>query len=195
MQHTCNIGWCQLLLPLIDSGPFCQLLHLSIFDMVQLEVLWSGWLFQEWLCHENVVQLGIPICRTAVPWWTWWSAILAVKFHIPWFQALLWLHVDSIQKRILRALNEIFKSQNGKFQDYVRHSWSFCQNFIIFYYTNKYIVLKPTFLYTSEWSKLSCVRQLQHTNTSTMVLPMTISCSFQLSFLNQSTLSCQVFMA
>jgi hypothetical protein len=31
----------------------------------------------------------------------------------------------------------------GKFQDYVRHSWSFSQNFIIFYYTNKYIVLKP----------------------------------------------------
>jgi hypothetical protein len=54
----------------------------------------------------------------------------------------------------------------GKFQDYVRHSWSFCQIFIIFYYTNKYIVLKPTFLYTSEWSKLSCACQLQHTNTS-----------------------------
>jgi hypothetical protein len=42
---------------------------------------------------------------------------------------------------------------------------------------------------------LSHMHQLQHTNTLTMVLPMMISCNFQLSFHNQSTLSCQVFMA
>jgi hypothetical protein len=46
------------------------------------------------------VQLDVLICRTAAPWWTWWSAVLAVEFHIPWFQALSWLHVDSIQKHI-----------------------------------------------------------------------------------------------
>jgi hypothetical protein len=45
--------------------------------------------------RNHVVQLGVTICRTAVLWWTWWSAVLAVEFHIPWFQALLWLHVDS----------------------------------------------------------------------------------------------------
>jgi hypothetical protein len=54
-----------------------------------------------------VVQLGVPVCRTAAPWWTWRSAILAVEFHIPWFQAFLWIHVDSVQKRILRVYNQI----------------------------------------------------------------------------------------
>jgi hypothetical protein len=44
------------------------------------------------------VQMGVPICRSEAPWWTWGSANLEVKFHIPWFQALVWLHVDSIQK-------------------------------------------------------------------------------------------------
>jgi hypothetical protein len=71
----------------------------------------------------------------------------------------------------------------------------FAKNFIIYDYTNKHMVIKPSFPYTSEWSKLSRACQLQHTNTSTMVLPMMISRNFQLSFHNQSTLSCQVFTA
>jgi hypothetical protein len=54
MQHACNIGWCQLLLPFVNGGPFHQFLHLSTFNMVQWEVLWSGWLFGEWWHHEKL---------------------------------------------------------------------------------------------------------------------------------------------
>jgi hypothetical protein len=39
------------------------------------------------------------------------------------------------------------------------------------------------------------MRQLKHTNTLTMVLLMMILFNFQLSFHNQSTISCQLFMA
>jgi hypothetical protein len=46
--------------------------------------------------RNHVVQLGVPICRSAALWWTHWSAILVVEFHIPWFQALLWLHVAGL---------------------------------------------------------------------------------------------------
>jgi uncharacterized protein (DUF2236 family) len=69
--------------------------------------------------RNNVVQLGgVPICRTAAPRWTRWSAVLAIEFHIPWFQALLWLHVDYIQKRILRVYNQIYRRnmRNKKFK-------------------------------------------------------------------------------
>ncbi len=59
--------------------------------------------------RNNVVQLGVLICRTAVLWWTHWSAILAVKFHIPWSHALLWLYMDSIQKHVLMVYNQILR--------------------------------------------------------------------------------------
>jgi hypothetical protein len=49
-----------------------------------------SWVFQfaEPHCRDGLDDL---LFSTALMWWTWWSAILAVKFHIPWFQALLWL--------------------------------------------------------------------------------------------------------
>ncbi len=62
----------------------------------------ADWLGSDGDMRNYVVQLGVPICRTAALWWTWWSVIFKVEFHIPWCQALLWLHVDSVQKHIVR---------------------------------------------------------------------------------------------
>jgi hypothetical protein len=55
MQHICNVGWCQLLLPFIDGGPFCQFFtyqHLIQSSGRHCEA--SGWLFGEWWCHEKL---------------------------------------------------------------------------------------------------------------------------------------------
>jgi hypothetical protein len=35
MWHACDIGWCQLLPPFINGGPFCHFLHLSTFVTVR----------------------------------------------------------------------------------------------------------------------------------------------------------------
>jgi hypothetical protein len=86
----------------------------NVFGFYQ-QLLWShgrrcevaDCLGSEGAMRNYAVQLGVLICRTAALCWTWWSAILAVKFHIPRFQALLWLHVDSVQKPILRVYDEI----------------------------------------------------------------------------------------
>jgi hypothetical protein len=98
--HTCNVGWCQSLVPFVNGGHF----HLFLLDSLLLhssrrrcEVADCGMI--NGTMRNHVVQLGVPICRTAVLWWTWWSSFVIVEFHIPWFQALLWLHMDSIQKR------------------------------------------------------------------------------------------------
>jgi hypothetical protein len=77
------------------SANFCIYRHFIRSDGRLCEV--ADCLGSHGTMRNYAVQLGVLICRTTAPWWTWWSAILAgVKFHIPWFQALLWLHVDSI---------------------------------------------------------------------------------------------------
>jgi hypothetical protein len=94
VRHACDIGWCQSLVSFVDGGH--RLLIRS--DRRRCEV--ADCLGRDSAIRNHVVQLDVLIFRTAAPWWTWWSAVLAVEFHIPWFQALLWLHVDSIQKHI-----------------------------------------------------------------------------------------------
>ncbi len=100
--HACDIWWCQLLAPFVDGGDF----HLFLLCLLLLqssrrccEVADCGMI--DGAMRNYVVQLGVPICRTALPWWTQRSSVLAVEFHIPWFQGLLWLHMDSIQTALL----------------------------------------------------------------------------------------------
>jgi hypothetical protein len=115
MWHACDIGWCQFLSLFVDGGPFRNFFvyqHLLQSDGRCCEV--ADLFGSDGAMRNVVVQLGIPICRTAGPWWTWWSPDLAVEFHIPWFQALVWLYVDSIQKHIKGLHNEIFQSWNNE---------------------------------------------------------------------------------
>jgi hypothetical protein len=91
-------SWCRSCMMVI-SPIFCIYWQSLWSDGRHCEV--ADCLGSDGAVRSYVVQLGVPICRTAAPWWTWWSAILAVKSQIPWFQAFLWLHMDSIQKHII----------------------------------------------------------------------------------------------
>jgi hypothetical protein len=110
-----GVSSCCSSLMVVLSANFCIYQHLIWSDGMRLcEV--ADCLGCNGTMKNYVVQLDVPICRIAAPWWTWWSVILTVEFHIQWFQALLWLHMDSIQKCIqkciLRVYNQILKSWN-----------------------------------------------------------------------------------
>ena len=68
VQHACDIGWCQSLVPFVDCGCF----HLFLLDSLLLhssrrrsEVADCGMI--DGAMRNHVEQLGVPICRTAAP--------------------------------------------------------------------------------------------------------------------------------
>jgi hypothetical protein len=99
-----------------------------------------------------VVQLDVLICRTTAPWWTWRSSIVIVKFHIPWFQALVWLHVDSIQEHIIRVYKSIFQSWNNQCIKYKVEHCDSIQKHILRVYIMKYTNLGTMNASSIRWS-------------------------------------------
>jgi hypothetical protein len=68
VRPSCDIGWCQSLVPFVDWGCF----HLFLLDLLLLhssrrhcEVADCGMI--DGTMRNHVVQLGVPICRTTVP--------------------------------------------------------------------------------------------------------------------------------
>jgi hypothetical protein len=93
-----------------------------------------------------------------VPWWTWQSAILAVEFHIPQFQALLWLHVDSIKKRILKSQNNECIKYKVEHSDSVQ-KWQDSHNLM---YICTVSVLFSALLITSSYLKKTVSKKIWH---------------------------------
>jgi hypothetical protein len=127
-----------------------------------------------------------------VLWWTWRSAILTVEFHIPWFQALLWLHVDSIQKRILRAYNEILKSGNNEWIEYkVEHGNSIQKHILrVYIMIMKYSNLGTMNASSIRWSTVAS--KLEHGRPCCNVLDASCSnlaTSCLMPFLRQKSLA------
>jgi hypothetical protein len=111
MWHACDIHWCQFLALFVHGGCFHHFLLLLTAVTVPWEALWCDWLFGEWRQNEKLCYAArcsdLQNRSAKMDLMVWWSAILAVEFHIPYFQALLWLHMDSVQKHILRVCNQI----------------------------------------------------------------------------------------
>jgi hypothetical protein len=68
VQHACDICWCQFSAPFVDGGDFCLFLLRSLLLQSRrrhYEVADCG--MTDSAMRNYVVQLGVLICRTALP--------------------------------------------------------------------------------------------------------------------------------